>query len=119
MKFLDLPTEILQPICRLLVAKNSGVRCPVYVNSTICLKYTADTGKLQLCDRLERAFYNAELQVLRVCRRLLEISAPIIYGEHRFACLQPESFMTSFAGQIGESNLQTITRLHLREPKRV
>ena len=117
MKFLDLPTEILKLICYLLVVKNTGTHRCVYINTTVCLKYTSDPDERHICDRLERTFYNGNMQLLQVCRQLYDMSVPIIYGEHRFACHQPASFMESFAGQISESNLRIIAKLYLREPE--
>ena len=117
MQLLEIPTEILQPICRLLVAKNTGLGRALYITSTVCLKYNGDPDDLRIRDQLECTFYNANPQVLRVCRRLHHVGTPIIYAEHRFACLHSERFMRSFAVQIGECNLQMIARLHLREPK--
>ena len=117
MDLTELPTEILELICRLLVAKNRGRGRVVDITSTVSLKYTADPEEGPAQDQLERAFYNAELQVLRVCRRLYSISVEIVYGEHRFSCLQPASFTNYFSRQIGESMLAKISNLHLRVPR--
>ena len=117
MKLLDLPTEILQTICRPLVTKNSGRGRSLDITSTVCLSYTLDHDKQQVRDRPDHPHYNAEMQVLRVCRRLYDIGWPLVYGEHRFSCLQPVSFKQDFAEQIGELNLKMIARLRLRIPK--
>jgi hypothetical protein len=119
MHLLELPTEVLCHICRLLVAKNSGDRPTTDITSTVILKYIPSCNENQSCKRLVKPAYSANTQVLRVCRRLHDISVHIIYGrlgDNRFSCLQPELFILTFGSEIGESNLSKIAQLHLRIP---
>lgn len=114
---LDLPIEVLEPICRLLVAKNSGPRRCIDLTSDVCLKYKANYDECHIFEHQQPTYYNAELQVLRVCRRLHDIGVNIVYGEHRFTCLQTDSFMRFFAPQIRQTNLAKIAFLHLHVPR--
>lgn len=113
MNVLDLPGEILEMVCRQLFIKNLHSRPCIEAASTIGLRYRPDRDEHTFFDRIDRSYYRADVQVLSVCRRLRDIGAHILYGEHRFSCAQPGSFVRYFAEQIGQINLHRIAYLHL------
>jgi hypothetical protein len=117
MSLLKLPDELLQLICRhILVNRFRGGRF-IDTAATIGLRFRPNSTDHAVSDTAYSSWYSSDVQFLRTCRKIHEIACGVLYGDHRFSCLQAWSFAHHFATQIGQSNLQRIEFLHIQVPE--